>query len=348
MNNKLKENDKQYPTISIIIPTFNRAEFIADTVLSFINQEYPKDKYEIIVIDNNSSDDTKTIIQTQFKNTEPKVKYLFEKRIGNHYARNSAAKTSQSEILYFADDDILADKLLLSEIIIPFIFDKNVATATGRILPKWSEEPPAWVKKYLHNKYLSILDPPESFFISRNINFLYSCHQAVRRDVFFTVGGFNPESFGTKYLGDGETGLNIKIKKLGYLFGYNGKSVSYHIMPKTRFTQKYLNRRLGNSGFSQAYTDFRKRNYAGTQIFLMIIKTTFIYLPFVYIVNIINLIKYRDINISRFFVAHGYYYKNNLKYCFWLLFDKTWRKYTLKSDWTKNENDFYDAINKRI
>ena len=164
------------------------------TIESFINQNYPNGKYEIVIADNNSTDNTKDILEKWIKNSNVPIKYILEPRQGVHYARNTAAKHADGEILYFTDDDMIADKNLLSEIIKPFIMDENVATATGRVLPRWEVPPPQWILEYCNNGLLSLNDPKEDFIISSIDCNVFSCHQAVKREVFFLAGGFNPEN----------------------------------------------------------------------------------------------------------------------------------------------------------
>ena len=229
--------------ISVIIPTYNRSHYIHTTLDSFLKQSYPSDLYEIIVCDNNSSDSTHKVINKIEKDNTGRLKYIFEPRQGVHYARNTAAKKSTGEILYFTDDDMIADPDLLMEIMRPFEFDNNVASVTGRVLPHWEVPPPDWVTDLCNNALLSLNDPVEDFIISHEDCNVFSCHQAIKRDIFFKAGGFNPENTAGEWIGDGETGLNIKIKKNGYKFGFNGKSIIYHMIPESRMTQSYLNKR---------------------------------------------------------------------------------------------------------
>ncbi|MEZ4822199.1 MAG: glycosyltransferase family A protein [Ignavibacteria bacterium] len=132
--------NKGLRTISIIIPTFNRAKILDITLESCINQTYPKDLFEIIVVDNNSSDNTKQIVEKEFKIRGSCNIYL--KKQGAHIARNTAAKLSESEVLYFTDDDMIADKDSLMNIVKPFDLDYNVAIVGGKVLPKWEFDPP--------------------------------------------------------------------------------------------------------------------------------------------------------------------------------------------------------------
>jgi glucosyl-dolichyl phosphate glucuronosyltransferase len=241
------EKHKNISFISIIIPTYNHAKMLGLTIESFTGQAYPKELYEIIISDNNSNDNIRDVVaEWQAKSPVP-IKYVFEKRQGVHYARNSAAKIAKGEILYYTDDDMIADSRLLEEMVKVFELDPMIGTATGLVLGKFDVEPPKWASKYLINGYLSLTDKNkrEELIISRDDCGVYSCHQAIKRDVFFKSGGFNPENTAGVWIGDGETGLNIKIRALGYKVAYISKSVIYHMLPENRTTLNYLIKRIG-------------------------------------------------------------------------------------------------------
>lgn len=246
------------PFVSIIIPTYNRSKLLPLTLDSFLAQGYPRDLFEIIVSNNNSTDDTQEII-ADYCARYPVIRTIAEMRQGVHYARNSAAKTAKGEILYFTDDDMVADPSLIEEIVKVFDLDPLIGAATGKIIGMFDVTPPRWVTKHLTNYYLSLTekDKPEDLIVSRN-DIVFSCHEAVKREVFSLCGGFNPENTAGVWIGDGETGLGIKIKQAGYKFAYTSKSVIYHLIPESRTTLGYLVKRIGNQGCCDSYTDYRR------------------------------------------------------------------------------------------
>jgi glycosyltransferase involved in cell wall biosynthesis len=316
--------------VSVIIPTYNRAELLRRTLDSFLQQSYPEDLYEIIIANNNSSDRTEEVASQYIEDYPDRVRYLQERRQGVHYARNSAAKIAKGDILYFTDDDMIADRDLLCEIVKVFSFDPKVASVTGRILPKWEIEPPDWVPKLCYNGLLSLNDPVEDFIISPRDCNIWSCHQAVRRDVFFQSGGFNPENTAGEWVGDGETGLNIKIRELGYKFGYNGASIIYHIIPSSRMTQAYINKRMSNQGNSDCYTDYRKNLYSKTSLIIQIIRH--------FLGLLISGIKF-SINLGLGRIAwhinqgRVFYFWSRMRYDYRILTDEAWLDLVLRRDW---------------
>lgn len=322
--------------ISVIIPTYNRSNMIGITIDSFIRQNYPKDKFEIIICDNNSTDNTKEIILGLVQQSDVPIIYIFEKRQGVHYARNTAFNYSKGEILYYTDDDMIADADLLKEIIKPFSYDPRVASVTGRVLPQWEQEPPQWILDYCFNGLLSLQNRQEYLIISPYDCGVYSCHQAMRREAFSKSGGFNPENTAGEWIGDGETGLNIKIKELGYWFGFIGSSVTYHMIPAHRMTQVYLNKRLANQGNCDSYTDYRRHVYTQQQFILRIIS----HIRWIGIHSLIYLVKIflrkKSWRLNR---ARIEYYLNRIRYDRRLMIDENWRKLVLKRDWLNKSKD---------
>jgi glucosyl-dolichyl phosphate glucuronosyltransferase len=262
------------PYVSVIIPTYNRAETVRLTLDSFLAQDYPQDRYEIIVANNNSTDDTEQVLH-DYCERHSQVKSIRETRQGVHYARNTAAKMARGEILYFTDDDMAADTHLLSELVKVFDLDSRIGSATGKIIGDFEVAPPEWVRRHLINHYLSLTEPdrPERVIISPD-DLVFSCHQAIRREAFFRCGGFNPENTAGVWIGDGETGLGIKLKQAGYKFAYTPTSVIYHKIPKSRTNVSYLIRRMGNQGNCDSYTEYRQHRSSNRLLRSLIYRNT--------------------------------------------------------------------------
>jgi glycosyltransferase involved in cell wall biosynthesis len=241
----------------VIVPTFNRANLLPVTLDSLLAQDYPHDRYEIIVANNASTDGTERLLQ-EYTARDSRVRFFTEPRQGVHYARNSAGKMAKGDILYFTDDDMKADKDLLKELVKVFEVDPKIASATGKVVGQFDVPPPEWVTRYLTNHLLSLTDPrtPEELIVSSD-DLVFSCHQAITRTAFFESGGFNPENTAGVWIGDGETGLGIKLKQAGYKFAYTPKSITCHLIPRSRTTLSYLIRRVGNQGNCDSYTDYR-------------------------------------------------------------------------------------------
>jgi Glycosyltransferases, probably involved in cell wall biogenesis len=308
---------------------YNRSALLRQTVDSFLAQNYPAEKWEMILVDNASTDDTKDVIE-EIAAREPGVKALGELRRGAHYARNTGALAARGDVLYFTDDDMLAEPDLLDSIVTGFVEGSNVGSVTGRVLPRWDTEPPAWVLKHCRNALLSLIDLGPQLQVSDDDPGVYSCHQAVLREAFIEAGGFNPDTNAGEFTGDNETGLNLKIKALGYRFAYVGASVTHHMIPASRLTQAYLNSRFADQGFCDSYTEFRRIRPGKSRLARRIA----VNLALGGLSGAAALVR-RVVGDSawRVDLARTFYYRNRARYDTRLATKSEWREFALRDNW---------------
>jgi glycosyltransferase involved in cell wall biosynthesis len=323
-------------TCSVIVPTYNRAALLVGTVATFQQQRYPSDLLEIIVADNNSQDDTRARVEAMAAESPVPVRYVFEPRQGVHYARNTAAKAAQGSVLYFTDDDMEADPSLLAELLKVFDLDAKIAGVTGTILPRFCQPPPRWVERTMINGLLSLTeaDKGEALVIS-NEPFGYSCHQGILRDAFMQAGGFNPENTAGVWIGDGETGLNLKLHALGYRFAFTAASVIHHVIPPERTTLAYLVRRLGNQGFCDAYSDYR-RHRRPFGVLRGMVERNLLGVPKTFARSLVRLTQGRD--SWRNLPALAVYFGRRNQYDLRLLTDRRFRDVVEIDDWLSEDN----------
>jgi len=323
--------NKVFKSVSIIIPTYNRANILGLTLDSCINQTYPKDKYEIIVSDNNSSDNTREVVEEWKSKSDVPIKYIHEERQGAHFARNTAAKHSDCEILYYTDDDMMADKDLLVNIVKVFDMNYNIAVAGGKVLPKWEFEPPEWLTKYFKNAALNLIEKSEKLIVASYDPGIYSCHLAILKEVLFKCGGFNPDIEKYKLEGNGETGLNLKILDAGYNFAYVDDAVSYHLIPRSRMTQKYLNGKFSNQGNSDSFTTFRRNENSKKDLLKIIV---FSHIPnlFKYLTGSLTK-KLANKDMWRLDRVYAHYFFHRIKADCRFAMDERWRKFAVKYDY---------------
>ncbi|MEO5588800.1 MAG: glycosyltransferase family 2 protein [Gemmatimonadaceae bacterium] len=327
------------PFVSVIIPTHNRSTSLSQTVGTFMAQSYPVDRWELILVDNKSTDDTWDVI-TRLSSRSRTIRGLREPRRGAHFARNSGAVAATGEILYFTDDDMLADPHLLERIVEGFDADPGVASVTGRVLPRWDTEPPRWVLEHCRNALLSLNDLGESLIISDDDPGIFSCHQAVKREVFMKAGGFNPDTNAGLFTGDNETGLNIKIRELGYRFAYVGTALTHHMIPAARMTQRYLNSRLADQGFCDSYTDYRAIHPGKGRLARRIVAHSAL--------TGVAAVRAAVRRVSgdsawRLDLARVFYHRNRVRYDARLIGHHEWREFALRDDWISEKSTVADA-----
>ena len=318
------------PFVSIIIPTYNRAKTLEKTIESLLLQTYPSQRYEIVVVDNNSKDSTRKVVEKFMDNTLVEVSYILERRQGVHYARNVALKRARGEILYYTDDDMIARCGPSHAGCEAICAGRKSGYRDGKGAASLGNTASRLGLAVLQQWVASLHHGPEDLIISGNDCGVYSCHQALRRDAFIAAGGYNPENTAGEWIGDGETGMNIKLKDLGYRFAYIGTAITHHVIPAERMTQAYLNRRLGNQGNCDSYTDYRRYRFNRINLICVTLNE--------FARSILHmgmfLVKLSVGKKSwRMELAYAQYFRKRMVYDFRLLIDKSWRNLVLKDNW---------------
>ena len=255
-------------SISCIIPTVNRSALLRNAINSLIKQTVSQDMYEILIIDNGSTDDTKEISQHIIKETANRqIRYIFDSEPGLLTGRHRGALEAKGGLLVFVDDDIEATSGWLQAI---FETCKNpdVQLVGGRNLPKFEVEPPTWLESFYGGTpdggrscpWLSLLDLGES---EREIdpNYVWGLNFTIRRRALYDLGGFHPDWVPQelqRFQGDGETGLTMKARSRGYTAIYQPKATIYHTIPATRMTPEYFEKRAYYQGVCDSYSKIRR------------------------------------------------------------------------------------------
>ena len=181
------------PEVSVVIPTYNRSHSLSDTLNSVLLQ-HGDTEFEIVVVDNNSIDDTFDVVHSFMAEHPGKIRYVVETHQGNAYARNSGIENALGKIIAFVDDDITVQNNWMEVLIRVLRSRPDLAFVGGSVLPQWSEVPPSWLTPD-HWAPLALLDyGPSELPISRDSpRGLLTANIAFRRNVFDEVGMFSPD-----------------------------------------------------------------------------------------------------------------------------------------------------------
>lgn len=259
---------------SVIVPAYNRAHTLPLCINSLLCQDYPKELFEIIIVDNNSVDNTKDlIIEYAKQTTDLSITYVLENRKGLVYARHSGADSARHETLVYTDDDAVLSPNWLSAIAEVYKLNPDVAAVGTKIVIRWDDTPPDWVIEY--EPLLGRLDYGGDILIKRDI-FINGGSFSIRKHILKSVGGFNPDQIGDRLIGDGETGLCRKLHERDYLIGWTPVGVMQHLQFVQRnATIKDIKRRYYNNGIGVPYRMFVFSNASRLEL----------------LTNLINLIK---------------------------------------------------------
>jgi len=181
------------PEVSIVIPTYNRSELLRDALLSVLRQEDDGSTFEVVVVDNNSRDDTEAVVRSLMDEYPARLHYVLEPKQGNAHARNAGIKHAKGAIIAFIDDDVIVESNWLTTLKQAFTEREDLAFVGGRVLPQWNGSPPSWLTPD-HWSPLALLDYGQSELIIAGTNppGLLTANVAFRRRVFDEVGKFSP------------------------------------------------------------------------------------------------------------------------------------------------------------
>jgi glucosyl-dolichyl phosphate glucuronosyltransferase len=251
--------------ISAIVPTHNGAETLGTCIDSLLNQTLASDEFEIIIVDNSSTDATKAVVEQFSKQSAGHVRYILTKEIGLHYARNAGAKAASAEILAYTDDDAICDNRWL-EALLEAYEHKDAGCAGGRIIVKWDEGPPAWLKPY--EIFYGKLDYGGTCRALLPHEPIFGANYSLKKNVLIEAGGFHPDLIGTRRVGDGETGLYRDLINNGVKAVWVPKAVVWHLQKaKHHGTLEYLKGRFKDLGVSDAYRELRGQLPARSSLF---------------------------------------------------------------------------------
>jgi glucosyl-dolichyl phosphate glucuronosyltransferase len=182
------------PDISIIIPTFNRQDLLGSAIRSVLDQNAGSITFELIVVDNNSSDDTSGVVRTAAKETTRSVRYFREPKQGVSHARNLGISHARAPILGFLDDDVQAAPDWTA--CIKDIFDRRprLGFVGGKVVPAMIASVPTWLTS-VHWAPLALLDygdEPIELPSPTGLG-LITANCAIRKSVFEREGLFRPE-----------------------------------------------------------------------------------------------------------------------------------------------------------
>jgi len=179
--------------ITVIICTYNRCDLLSEALESVLSQDADEIRYELIVVDNNSTDDTKSVIASFLSRGYPNFRFLFEGKQGLSNARNAGLANARAPLIAFTDDDVRVARDWVRAIKRTFDEHPEVDYLGGKVLPRWNVEPPPWLTGE-HWSALALQDHGETSFYSNDARptCLVSANLALRRELLPLVGNFDP------------------------------------------------------------------------------------------------------------------------------------------------------------
>jgi len=231
--------------ISIIICSYNREKYIIEALESLVFQDFDRNAFEVIVVDNNSTDQTSRYCREYIEAHPDYLIYYFnEPSQGSSFARNTGAGHAKGELLVFMDDDAQALPGLLKA---TWAFHRDfpgIEGFGGKIIPKFIPDAPGWMSHYVSSLVGNFDYGNEIKKFSSN-KYPLESNMAVTRLAFKELGGFNPALPGVKgnirIGGEGKDLFFRLSARYGDIYYVPGMQV-YHVVEVNKLTAEYLYR----------------------------------------------------------------------------------------------------------
>jgi glycosyltransferase involved in cell wall biosynthesis len=226
--------------ISVVLASYNRAASLSVTLESFSRLVVPEDlSWELLVVDNNSTDSTRAVVHEFAATAGFPVRYLFEKQQGRSAALNAGIAEAKGEIVVFTDDDVLLHEDWLFTL--KQTFDRfDCAAVAGRVVPMWNHPKPDWLEMdgqfaitnfEAGDEFKEIREPP------------LGANSAFRSQVFRRHGLFRLDLGvrGSKHtITCDDTEFGERLIRADEKIMYCPTAIVYHPVDPSRTTKKYL------------------------------------------------------------------------------------------------------------
>lgn len=232
------------PAITGIICTHNRERYLERCILSLLDQSLETHNYEILVVDNGSTDSTKDICD-RFIN-RPNFHYIFEPVLGLSQARNTGWRNAKGKYVGYIDDDATADHVWFEKSIEAFHSSTpEPEWVGGPVQLDWEVPAPGWLTKEYYGALGWVDWGDEARFLEGAGEWLVGCNSLYRLDILEKMNGFDTRLGRKKklLLSGEEVQFQHRLKAInGRLYYHPGILIS-HSVPKERIEPRFFYRR---------------------------------------------------------------------------------------------------------
>ena len=225
--------------ITVVLCTYNRCETLAKALRSVAMSKVPESlSWEVLVVDNNSDDQTWNVVDEYCTEFPGRFRYLFESQPGKSHALNSGIEAARGQLLAFMDDDVIVEPMWLQNLTAR-LHDGEWAGCGGPILPRWTCTPPSWLPR--------ALAPLALFDIGSQAGPLtespFGTNMAYRREMFEKYGGFRTDLGprpGADIQHSEDTEFGNRLLAAGEHLWYEPSAIVYHPVARDRLEKEYF------------------------------------------------------------------------------------------------------------
>ena len=246
---------------TVLIPTYNRAALLDETLESLRGLRVaPGRSWNAIVVDNNSSDATRAVVERHARDFPVPLHYLFEGRQGRSSALNAGIAAANGAVIAMTDDDVRVDEGWLEAACAALLDsgDPSIAYAGGPVNPIWETAPPDWLDLTRGDLWgtIAIQDHGDRPFVyDEELRVPLGANMAAKRSLFDAIGPFRADlgrSSGRLLLGQEVPELLMRVRAAGLRGLYLPAMRVRHHIPARRLDRTYFRRWWFGKGVSRS------------------------------------------------------------------------------------------------
>jgi glycosyltransferase involved in cell wall biosynthesis len=240
--------------ITVILCTYNRCEALAKALASITALTLPGSvEWEVLVIDNNSSDETRAVVEDFRRRYPGRFRYMFEPQQGKSYALNTGVREAQGDVLAFVDDDVTVEPMWLQNLT-GELQNGEWAGAGGQIILQWPPTIPRWltVEGPLTRHGLPGFDQGRE--AKQLIGPPFGTNMVFRKEMFEKHGVFRTDLGPTpaSEIRGEDTEFGRRLIAAGERLRYEPSAIVYHPVPENRISKKHYLRWWYDNGRAEA------------------------------------------------------------------------------------------------
>ena len=230
--------------ITAILCTYNRCDVLPTALESLARSTFPGPaQWEVLVVDNNSNDRTRAVVEDFIRRYPGRFRYLFEGHPGKSYALNSGIREAHGDVLAFLDDDVTVEPIWLHNLTAP-LADSQWAGSAGKIVLQWPPSLPNWLAvegPYARHGFPAFDKGPTA---KELVGPAFGANMAFRKAIFEKYGGFRtdlgPSTNGKIPTPGEDTELGRRVQAAGGRLRYEPSALVYHPIPADRIRKDRL------------------------------------------------------------------------------------------------------------
>jgi glycosyltransferase involved in cell wall biosynthesis len=244
------------PFVSVVIATRNRRAMLATTLAALDRQVWPRDRFEIVVADNGSTDGTRALLDARMADESrgsaaPVLRVLSAETPGKSRAVNRALSACRGDVIALTDDDVRPEPEWIQQLAAA-LSETGADFVAGRILPEWEVPPPAWLSPALYGVIAVPDNGVRRIAIGSSAQRVMpiGANMAVARHVFDRIGGLRTDlgKLDGSLRGGEDHEFFLRMLQTGHRGIYEPLAVVHHWVPASRLTRSYFRQWLYRNG----------------------------------------------------------------------------------------------------